>query len=44
MAPRDFTLGDRSVLPFVLIMVLTLALVIAFPGIAMWLPHSIYGQ
>ena len=46
MAPRDFTLGViyRSVLPFVLIMVLTLALVIAFPGIAMWLPHSIYGQ
>ena len=46
MAPRDFTLGViyRSVLPFVLIMVLTLALVIAFPGIAMWLPQSIYGQ
>ena len=46
MAPRDFTLGViyRSVLPFVLIMVLTLGLVIAFPDIAMWLPHSIYGQ
>jgi len=45
MAPRDFTLGViyRSVLPFVLIMVLTLALVIAFPGIALWLPQHIYG-
>ncbi|MDP5306728.1 TRAP transporter large permease [Paracoccus spongiarum] len=46
MAPPDFTMGViyRSVLPFVLIMVLTLALVIAFPQIAMWLPQSIYGQ
>ncbi len=46
MAPEDFTLGViyRSVLPFVLIMVLTLGLVIAFPGIAMWLPDTIYGQ
>ena len=34
----------RSVLPFVMIMLLTLGLVIAFPGIAMWLPQSIYGQ
>lgn len=46
MAPKDFTMGViyRSVLPFVLIMALTLGLVITFPGIAMWLPHSIYGQ
>ncbi len=46
LAPRDFTLGViyRSVLPFVMIMLLTLGLVIAFPGIAMWLPQSIYGQ
>ncbi len=44
MAPPDFTLGViyRSVLPFVLIMLLTLGLVIAFPGIALWLPQSIY--
>lgn len=43
MAPRDFTLGViyRSVLPFVLIMVLTLALVIAFPQIALWLPGAV---
>lgn len=44
MAPPDYTLGViyRSVLPFVLIMVVTLALVIAFPQIALWLPQSIY--
>lgn len=44
MAPPEYTLGViyRSVLPFVLIMVLTLALVIAFPQIALWLPQSIY--
>ncbi|MFD1880454.1 TRAP transporter large permease [Paracoccus pacificus] len=46
MAPKDFTLGViyRSVVPFVLIMLLTLGLIIAFPQIALWLPHSIYGQ
>lgn len=45
MAPPDFTLGViyRSVLPFVLLMLLTLGLVIAFPGIALWLPQHIYG-
>lgn len=46
MAPKDFTLGViyRSVLPFVVLMAVTLALVITFPGIAMWLPNSIYGR
>ena len=43
MAPPDFTLGIiyRSVLPFVLIMMLTLGLVIAFPQIALWLPQTV---
>lgn len=46
MAPPDFTLGViyRSVLPFVLIMLLTLGLVITFPQIAMWLPQTIYAN
>lgn len=46
MAPPDFTLGViyKSVLPFVLIMLLTLGLVIAFPQIAMWLPQTIYAN
>ena len=43
MAPPDFSLGViyRSVLPFVLIMILTLGLVIAFPQIALWLPQTL---
>ncbi len=46
MAPPDFTLGViyKSVLPFVLIMLLTLGLVIAFPQIALWLPQTIYAN
>ncbi|WP_394561500.1 TRAP transporter large permease subunit [Aquipseudomonas alcaligenes] len=45
MAPPEVTLGDiyRSVTPFVLIMALTLALVMIFPQIALWLPHWHYG-
>jgi len=37
------TLSDiyRSVTPFVMIMVLGLALVIAFPQLALWLPQQI---
>jgi tripartite ATP-independent transporter DctM subunit len=45
MAPKDITLVDiyRSIIPFVLIMILGLALVIIFPEIAMWLPDKVYG-
>ncbi len=45
MAPKDITLVDiyKSIIPFVLIMVLGLALVIVFPEIAMWLPEKVYG-
>ena len=40
MAPPEITLGDiyRSVGPFVILMVIGLALVMAFPEIALWLP------
>jgi tripartite ATP-independent transporter DctM subunit len=43
MAPKEVTLSDiyRSVTPFVMIMVLGLALVIAFPQLALWLPQQI---
>jgi len=45
MAPPEITLSDiyRSIVPFVLVMVTGLALVTAFPDIAMWLPnwHSV---
>jgi tripartite ATP-independent transporter DctM subunit len=43
-APPEITMGDiyRSVVPFVLVMVLALALLMIFPGIALWLPNLIY--
>jgi TRAP-type mannitol/chloroaromatic compound transport system permease large subunit len=32
----------RSIIPFVLIMLVGLALVIIFPEIALWLPNQVY--
>jgi TRAP-type mannitol/chloroaromatic compound transport system permease large subunit len=45
MAPPEVTLADiyRSIVPFVLVMCLGLALVMAFPQIALWLPEQHYG-
>ncbi len=45
MAPKEITLIDiyKSIIPFVLIMMLGLALVILFPDIALWLPNQVYG-
>jgi tripartite ATP-independent transporter DctM subunit len=44
MAPPEITLSDiyRSITPFVLVMILALALVMAFPQIALWLPEYVY--
>ncbi|MDR1038916.1 MAG: TRAP transporter large permease subunit [Deltaproteobacteria bacterium] len=41
LAPKSVTLADiyRSIVPFVLIMLLGLALILAFPSIAMWIPE-----
>ncbi len=46
MAPPEITLRDiyGSVLPFGLVMILALALIMAFPQIALWLPEYIYGK
>ncbi|MDX1555914.1 MAG: TRAP transporter large permease subunit [Xanthomonadales bacterium] len=46
MAPPEITLGDiyRSIIPFVLVMCLGLAIVTAFPEIALWLPNYVYGK
>jgi tripartite ATP-independent transporter DctM subunit len=46
MAPKEITLKDiyGSILPFVLVMVFALTLVMAFPGIATWLPDYVYGK
>jgi tripartite ATP-independent transporter DctM subunit len=46
MAPPEVTLADiyRSIVPFVLVMIVGLALVIIFPQIALWLPNIYFGR
>jgi len=46
MAPPEISLRDiyASITPFVLIMVVALALVMMFPGIALWLPDVVINQ
>ncbi len=46
MAPPEIALQDiyRSIIPFVLVMVLALVLIMAFPQIALWLPELVYGK
>jgi TRAP-type mannitol/chloroaromatic compound transport system permease large subunit len=46
MAPKEISLMDiyRSIVPFVLIMTFGLALIIAFPQIALWLPETFYAK
>ncbi len=45
MAPPEIGLRDiyASIVPFVLVMIAALALVMAFPSIALWLPGYVYG-
>ena len=45
LAPKEITLPDiyRSIWPFVLMIGLTIALVMAFPQIALWLPQTVRG-
>ncbi len=44
MAPPEVTLTDiyRSIVPFVLVMILGLTIVMIFPQIALWLPQHVY--
>jgi len=46
MAPPEITLADiyRSIVPFVLVMILGLVLVMAFPQTALWLPQWHYSK
>ncbi len=46
MAPPEITLIDiyRSIIPFVLVMIFGLAIVTAFPEIALWLPQTFYNR
>jgi tripartite ATP-independent transporter DctM subunit len=43
MAPKEITLADiyRSIIPFVLVKIVGLAIVMAFPQIALWLPSHV---
>ncbi|MGA0541775.1 TRAP transporter large permease [Neotabrizicola sp. VNH66] len=45
MAPDHVSLADiyRSIVPIVGLMLITLVIVMAFPDIALWLPHLVYG-
>jgi tripartite ATP-independent transporter DctM subunit len=46
MAPPEITLADiyRSIIPFVMVMVLGLAVIMAFPELALWLPEQVYSK
>jgi len=46
MAPDGVSLGDiyRSIIPFVIIMVIGLALLMVFPQIALWLPNLYFAR
>jgi tripartite ATP-independent transporter DctM subunit len=41
MAPKEVTLADiyRSIIPFVLVMIVGMAIIMVFPQIALWLPQ-----
>ena len=46
MAPAEYTLPViyRSVVPFVILMLLTLIIIMIFPQIALWLPDHVYSK
>jgi TRAP-type mannitol/chloroaromatic compound transport system permease large subunit len=46
MAPKEITITDiySSIVPFVLVMAVALATIMAFPTIALWLPNYIYAR
>lgn len=46
MAPPEITLSDiyRSIVPFVIVMIIGLAIVMRFPQIALWLPEYVYAK
>jgi TRAP-type mannitol/chloroaromatic compound transport system permease large subunit len=46
MAPPEITLVDiyRSIVPFVVLMLITIAIVMAFPQLALWLPNMYAGR
>jgi tripartite ATP-independent transporter DctM subunit len=46
MAPKEISLTDiyRSIIPFVGVMIVALAIITAFPQVALWLPEQVYNR
>jgi len=46
MAPKEVSLADiyRSIIPFVLVMLIGLVIVMLFPGLSLWLPNLYFGR
>jgi TRAP-type mannitol/chloroaromatic compound transport system permease large subunit len=46
MAPPEISIGDiyKSIIPFVVVMMIGLATVMIFPEIALWLPEYVYDK
>jgi len=46
MSPKEITLSDiyRSIIPFVIVMIIGLVIVMMFPKIALWLPSLYYAK
>jgi TRAP-type mannitol/chloroaromatic compound transport system permease large subunit len=46
LAPPEVTLVDiyRSIVPFFMLMVITVIIILIFPQIALWLPNLYTGQ
>lgn len=45
VAPPEITINDlyKAVIPFIFLQLFGLALIVIFPGIALWLPHVLFG-
>ena len=46
MSPPEISLKDiyRSIIPFVVVMILALSIIMIFPQTALWLPQTVYGN
>lgn len=46
MSPPQISINDiyKSIIPFVAVMVIALAIVMIFPDVALWMPQTVYGN
>lgn len=46
VAPPEITINDlyKAAIPFIILQLIALALMVAFPQIVLWLPNAIYGS